>query len=169
MLDTLDVVFRVFGLIALVGSLGAMIGIIVTPFILYLMEVFAYALALTIVILLRRRRLKELPKLLKAFPKFTQKPVDASQTSKAGIYYPNPTHNSRQSIVDRDIIGVRRKQIAYTSDDGDYHPSDNNACDVVKQPTIKKASDTTPNIFHRVILFYKSYYGHSTKVEKNQL
>jgi hypothetical protein len=24
------------------------------------------------------------------------------------------------------------------------------------------------NIFHRIILFYKSYYRHSTKVEKNR-
>ena len=169
MLDILDMIFRIFGLIAVAGLLGAIIGIIATPFMLYLMELFAYALALIIVILLRRRKLKELPKLLKSFPKFTQEPVDASQASKASIHYPNPIHNSRESVINRDIIGVRRKQTAHTSDEADHHPSDNNVFDTVKQPTIKKVSDTTPNIFHRVILFYKSYYGYSTKVEKNQL
>jgi hypothetical protein len=38
---------------------------------------------------------------------------------------------------------------------------------MVNQPFIPNILNKLYEIFHQIILFYRSYYGHSTKVEKN--
>jgi hypothetical protein len=162
------VFFSLVGMIAI----GALVGLIITPFILYLSTVVAYALALGItlirVILTSKQFLNVFPKLLKEFPKYTNKPVYESNNSKAAIDYPNPSKDDKNPMIDRGIITATCEQIGYTSRHTSYCPSNQNVPNMPKQPSIKKVSNIIQNVFHRIILFYKSYYGHSTKVEKNQ-
>ena len=155
-------------------ALGLLLGIVVTPLILCLGRTIASVLALTVVLLRAtltfklspKQVLKVFPKLLKDLPKYMNKPIHESQGAKDNICFPKPVHNTYQSR-DAVIVAVSQTETPKKSTNGSSYTDNQNRHHMVKQPTIKKASDTTPDIFHRVILFYKSYYGHSTKVEKN--
>ena len=76
-------------------------------------------------------------------------------------YVPDSRHY-RNRIVNRDI--VRHSPMPQRPSTTHYGTPNQNALDAVNQPAFKKA----PTIFHRIILFYRSYYGRSAKVEKNQ-
>jgi len=160
-------ILQLLGLIAL----GALIGLTITPFILYLSQIVAYVFAL-IAVLLRatltskltpKKAFNTFPKLLKEFPKYTDKPIYEGNNSKATIKYPNPIKDIRQFMVDRSIVSVNGESIAHTCGHADYRPNNQNIYDTPKQPIIKKILNTTLNLFHSVILFYKEFYGHSTK------
>jgi hypothetical protein len=153
-------IFQLLGRIAL----GTLIGLIVTPFMFYLLDIMAYALALIIAILFRKRALKELPELLKTFPKFTQKPVSRSDTSKYEINQQNYIHDTRGCRVDRKN---RHKVVCDLDGKGYYEDNTNDSRLYLPQQPVTTKLEKMLNVFHSVILFYRSYYGHSTKVEKN--
>ena len=155
--------------LTLVGiiAVATIVGYLVTPLILYLARIVAYVLAV-IVVLLRAALTKRLtpkdvlnvfPQLFSEFPNYTHKPICEGDSSETRIRYRNDIPNSGKIV----IVGVSEN--GFQNPDGkDYCPAQQNTTDMIKQPTIKKVS----NIIHNVTLFYKSYYGHSTKVEKNR-
>jgi len=147
-------------------ALGALIGLIVTLFIFYLLDIMAYALVLIIVILSRERALKELPELLKTFPKFTEKPVSRSDTSKYEVNQQNYIHDMRSRRVDRE----NRHKVVCDLDGKGYYKDDTNNSRLYtpKQPVATKLNKIL-NVVHSIILFYRRFYGCSTKVEKNLL
>jgi hypothetical protein len=159
-------VLRILGLIALGALGGALIGVIATPFILQLIVIVAYALASTIAVILKRRTWRES---FKGFPPLAN-PLNTiihpSHCKEHTISYAKPIPDFRDDsngIVYRNVVShppMTEKPSTTPRQTANY-----NALDAVNQPTFKKAS----TIFHRIILFYRSYYGHSTKVEKNLL
>jgi hypothetical protein len=161
----LDIVLRVLGLIALGGLIGTVIGIIATPFVLQLTVILAYTVASMIAVILRRRTWKES---LKGFPSMA-KPLNAiihnSHNKEQAISYAKCVPDFRDhsyGTIDRNV--VRHTQTPTNPDTNPYDAANQDTSDMVNQPALKKA----PTVFHRIILFYRSYYGHSTKVEKNQ-
>jgi len=71
-------------------------------------------------------------------------------------------------MEDRRDISIAIQPVADSGGERYYRPAKNDALDMVKCPAIIKVSNSFQNAFHSVILFYRSFYGHSTKVEKNQ-
>ena len=145
------VTLKILGFIALGGVIGALIGLVITPFVLYLAYLIAYAIASTLV--RSRQPTKPLNDIIHhSHPK--------EQTIKYAEHIPDFREHSN-GIVDRNIIchTPMPKNPSATR----YGAPNQNIFDVVNQPAFKKA----PTIIHRIILFYRSYYGHSTKVEKN--
>ena len=156
---------RIIGLTALGALGGALIGVIATPFILQLTVIVTYALASTIAVILRRRTWRES---LKGFPPLAN-PLNTiihhSHCKEQTISYAKPIPDFRDhsdGTIDRNVI--RHTQMSTKPDTTTYNTPNQNTSDTVNQPAFKKA----PIIFHRIILFYKSYYGYSTKVEKNR-
>ena len=154
--------------------LGIFMGLVVTPLIFYLTKIVAFLLALTVVLiratLTSKKAFKVFPKFLKELPKYTREPIYESNNGKACIHYPYPIHDSRKRMEHRGIIGIDRFQVAYIANarsKADYRPSNKNTFDMVNQPTIKKVSNIIPNIFHKIILFYRRFYRCSTTVEQN--
>ena len=162
----LDIVFRFLGLIAL----GALVGVVVVPLILYLSQIVAYVLAV-IVVLLRlaltsqlspKEVFKTFPKLLKESHKYMNRPIHESDATKGNICHPNAIDNGHHASVSHVITSQK------PTDSKSYECSQN-SLDVVKQPLIPDIPKKFRQIVHRTISFYRSYYGHSTKVEKNLL
>jgi hypothetical protein len=155
-------VLQLLGLVAL----GVLVGYIVTPLILHLAQMIAYILAVIVVLLQAvltsqlppKKVFKSFPKLFSELPNYTWKPIYKGDGSETRIRYRNDIPNSGKIV----IIGVSEN--AFQNPDGkDYCPTQQDTIDTPKQPTVKKVSD----VVHDVILFYRSFYGHSTKVEKN--
>lgn len=145
------VVFKILGLVILGGLIGALVGLVITPFVLYLAYLVAYAIASTLV--RSRQPTKPLNDIIHhSHPK--------EQTIKYAKHIPDFREYSN-GIVDRNI--VRHTPMPKKPSATPYGAPNQNIFDTVNQPAFKKAS----TIFHRIILFYRSYYGHSTKVEKN--
>jgi len=159
--------FTVVGIIAI----GVIIGYLVTPLIFYLMEGIIYLLAVTVVImraiLTKRLTPKDVfnlfPQLLCKFHTHTNRPIYESRNRESRIQQPHPTHKDRPCMESGRNVGVAIQPIAHSSGDSNYHPAKKDAFNMVKCPAIIKVSNT----IHTVLLFYRSYYGHSTKVEKN--
>jgi hypothetical protein len=157
-------VLQIFGLFAI----GALIALMVTPLIFRTAEIVIYVLAL-IVVLLRAMITSQLPpkkvfeafhKLLNGFPKYMNSPIHKSDSTKDNVCFPNAIDNAYGTIVSQVITPQKPTN-------GSSYADNHNGYGFVKQPTIKKLFNSTCNICHRIILFYRSYYGHSTKVEKN--
>jgi len=97
----------------------------------------------------------------------TIRPVYYSDNSKREVYPPNHIHKGGGGSIDGkkmywNPIPDLGDKYRY---EGRYNRTETS---MFKQP-----NTTLPNklskAFHRIILFYRSYYGHSTKVEKNLL
>jgi len=164
----LDMVLRILGLIALGGLIGAVIGIIATPFILQLTAILAYAVASIIAVILGRRTWEES---LKGFPPLINPMntiVHQSNNKQDNIRYPKRIHdvrNNSNGMVNGSIMHQSQTTTQQTATN--RQTANDNALDAVNQPTIKNILNTFRNVIHRLMLFYRSYYGHSTKVEKN--
>jgi hypothetical protein len=144
-------------------ALGLLIGILVTPFVLYAARIIAYALASNIVLI--RATLRSKP-VREVFPKVTEEPVPTADGSKPKIYPPNYIHSTRGCRVSREDIYM--KPIPNLDDKYRYENRYNQLhTDILKQP-ITKRLNTISTVLHGVLLFYKNFYGHSTKVEKNR-
>jgi len=96
---------------------------------------------------------------------FTIRPVYYSDNSKRKVYPPNHIHNIGCDSVDGKKM--YRNPITDLGDKYRYEGRYNRT----ETSMFKQPNTTSPNklseVFHRIILFYRSYYGHSTKVEKN--
>lgn len=157
-------ILKIVGLTAL----GALVGLIATPFILYLARIIAYVLAL-VMVLLRATLISQLspkevfktfPKLLKESHKYVNSPIHESDATKGSICHPNGIDNSHHASVSHVITSQKPT-------DSKRYERNQNSLDVVKQPFIPDIPKDFRHIFHRTISFYRSYYGHSTKAEKN--
>jgi len=97
-----------------------------------------------------------------AFPIY---PIRHSDNSKRKIYPPNYIHKSRSGSVNSKEM--YRNPIPNLGDkdcdESRYNCPDTN---MLEQPNATLV-DKLLKIVHRVIVFYRSYYRHSTKVEKN--
>ena len=161
----LDMVLRILGFIALGALAGALIGVIVTPFVLQLTVIVAYAVDSIIAVILKKRTWGEsskrfLPLLVNPLNSI----IDHGHKKEHPISYAKHIPDSREhsnGIVDRDI--VCHTPMPQRPSTTHYGTPNQDTFDMVNQPAFKKA----PTIFHRIISFYTSYYGHSTKVEKN--
>jgi len=151
-------------------AIGALIALIVTPLIFRTAETAIYVLAL-IVVLLRAMLTSQLPpkkvfetfpKLLKESHKFMNSPIHESDATKDSICHPNTIDNGHHASVSHVVTSQK------PPDSKSYERSQN-SLDVVKQPFIPDIPKKFRQIFHRTISFYRSYYEHSTKVEKNLL
>jgi hypothetical protein len=159
-------VFTVVGIVAIATAAGYL----VTPLLFYLTQAILYLLALTVVLLRAtltfrltpKDVLNVFPQLLCKFRKYANSPIYESRNREDGSQYPKPVYESSPPIVARRIY---RAKIGTESHRTNYYPAKKNACDMLKQPAVEKISKAV----HSVLLFYKSFYGHSTKVEKNRL
>lgn len=152
-----------------VFAIGALIALIVTPLILRIAGIVIYALAL-IVVLLRAMLTSQLPpkkvfkafhKLLKDFPKYMNSPIYKSDGTKDNVCFPNAIDNAHHAGVSQTITSQKPP-------DSKSYARNENSLDMVNQPFIPHTLKKLRKTFHTIILFYRSYYGHSTKVEKNQ-
>jgi hypothetical protein len=167
------IVFKILGL----GVLGALVGILTTPFVLYMLQALAYMLALMVVLLRAtlashltvKEALNVFPQFVKEFPKYADEPVSDGKNGKPSIEYPNPSKHLRQSIQNGRRVNISKQADAYKGWQASNPPNNQGIRDMPKQPIIKETLNAVCNLFHSVLLFYKSYYGHSTKVEKNPL
>jgi len=156
-------------------ALGLLIAVIVVPLIFHLSKIMTYALALVVVLLRAtltskltlKKAFKTFPKLLKALPKYMNEPVYEGDSTKGKIRLPKPIYDAYDGggII---IATVGQTRTPQKPTDSSSYTDNQNRHGLVEQPTIKKLSNFTLHIFHRVISFYRSYYGHSTKVEKNR-
>lgn len=158
---------EIFFTLARIVAVGVVVGYLITPFIFYLTEVTAYAVALLLNVRIMkkytRQQLRGFPK-LKELPKLMNRPSHHSDSRKQRIEYPQPIHNNRPCVVDRDNIAVvNGEPQTDTSNEGGYRPANDDAPNMVKCPTIEKLSKAV----HNLLSFYRSFYEHSTKVEKN--
>ena len=151
------------------AALGAFIGILAIPFILYLLQVIAYILALVMVLLwatltLRitaKKALQLFPQFLKKSQQYTDKPIYDGKNGKASINYPNPVKRIRQLMIDGSIVGVKRQSEAQQGGKTDYRPDNQGVFDTPKQPIVKPILNTICNFFHSLLLFHRSYYCQS--------
>jgi hypothetical protein len=97
---------------------------------------------------------------------FTIHPVYNSNNSKREVYPPNHIHDIRgDSVNSEKMYG---NPIPDLDDKYRYESRYNRPeTSMLEQPNATTI-DKLLKIFHRIILFYRSYYGHSTKVEKNR-
>jgi len=153
-------ILQLLGLIAL--------GLLVTPFLFCLMGITVSVIVLIVNILIRLMRqqsLKGFPKVFKKFLWFSDSIMHHSENSEYKIYPPNYTHSIRVSSENgryiQPVSNLEGKSY-YEDDVNKYH------LDMPDEPVATKLEQML-NIFHKTILFYRSYYGHSTKVEKNQI
>ena len=126
----------------------------------------AYVLVLIIVMFVRGKALEELPELLKTFPEFTEEPVSCSDTSKYEINQENYIHDTRSCRVDREN---RHKVVCELDGKGYYKENSNNSGLYSPKQPITTELEKILNVLHRVIVFYRSLYGDSRKVEKNRV
>ena len=96
----------------------------------------------------------------------TIRPVYHSDDSKREVYPPNHVHDIRSDGIDSEKM--YGNPIPDLGDKYRYEGRYNRP----ETSMFKQPNTTSPNKlsegFHRLILFYRSYYGHSTKVEKNR-
>ena len=160
-------IWKILGLIILGGAIGALIGLVITPFVLYLAYLIAYGIASMIVMTIPKKR--TMRGRLVRFRQFANPLNDTiydSHGKEQSISYPKHIPNSGDhgnGVVDRGI--VCHPPMPEKISTAPYSAPNQNVFDSVNQETFKKA----PTVFHQIVLFYRSYYGHSTKVEKNQL
>jgi hypothetical protein len=150
-------------------AIGVLIALVVTPLILCATEIVMYTLAL-LVVLLRAMLASQLPpkkvfetfrKLMKDFPKYVNRPIYKSNSTNDNVRFPDAIDNTYGSSISQ-IITPQKPT------DSKGYACDQNKLDMVKQPFIPDTLKKCRKLFHTIILFYKSYYGHSTKVEKNR-
>ena len=152
------------GLLQLFGLI--VLAFLVTPLMFYLIGMVVAVIVLTInlsVRLTRQKSFNSFPKIFKKFLRSSHSIVYHSKKSEQEVYPPHYTHS----------IGVTRKNRGYIPyvpnlKAKHYRESDpnNRHLDTPNQPVATKLEKVC-NVSHRIILFYKSYYGNSTKVEKN--
>ena len=157
------------GILQLLGIVA--LSFLVTPFILYSIGMVTALLVLVAMILLRLTRNQSLKTFPKVFKRFVWMKHDIEKEHSTGnyeIHPPDSTHN----------IGVCRKkrwQLQPVPNlercDCCEEPFDDLRLYGRKYPIINLLSNKLNSVlkgFHRLVLFYRSYYGYSTKVEKNR-
>ena len=161
--------FTLVGIVAV----GIVLGYLITPLLFHSAQALAYLIAVAGV-LLRATLTSKLtakdvfnvfPQLLCKFHNYANKPNYESRNRESGIKYPQPTYEDQPCVEGGGDIRIAIQSIAHSSSDANHHPAKNNALDVVKCPAIIKVS----NGIHAVVIFYRDFYRHSTKVEKNLL
>ena len=155
----------VVGLLQLFGLI--VLGFLITPFMFYLIGTIVAVIVLTINLSVRLTRQKSFNSFPKIFKKFLWSPhsiVYHSKESEQEVYPPYYTHSIG-------VIGKNRGYIPHVPNLKAKHywkgSPDNRHLDTPNQAVATKL-EKVRNVSHRIILFYRSYYGHSTKVEKNQ-
>lgn len=156
-----------------IAAVGIVLGYLITPLLFRAAEALAYLIAVMVVVLRARLTLKltakdvfnVFPQLLCKFHNCANKPNYENRNRESGIKYPQPAHKDQPFMEVRGGISIAVQPIAHTSGDSDHHPAKKDALNAVKCPAIIKVS----NSIHTVLIFYRSFYGHSTKVEKNLL
>jgi hypothetical protein len=154
----------ILGILQLLGIIA--LSFLVTPFIFYLigMATSLIILAVNLAIrLARQKSLKGFPDVFEKFLRSANSVVYDSEQRKQEVYPPHYTHSVGVTREDRGYIPhvPKLKAQCYWK-----RNADNRHLHTPNQPIATKPEKVL-NVFHRVILFYKSYYGHSTKVEKN--
>jgi hypothetical protein len=160
---------EIFFTLAGIVAVGVVVGYLVTPLIFYLMEVTAYVAVLLVDVQIKKRYARQQ---LGRFPKWNDLPDSISRplsghycdNKKRRIEYPQPIHDSRPRSVNRvNITPVNRACKANTSNEREYCPTENYVLNMVNRQIIDKVSKPV----HNLLSFYRRFYGHSTKVEKN--
>jgi len=104
-------------------------------------------------------------RLLERVVAFPIHPIRHSDNSERKIYPPNHVHN-----IGGDSIDSKKMYRNPIPDLGDKYRYEGRY-DHTETSVFKQSNTTPPNklseILHRILLFYKSYYGQSTKAEKN--
>lgn len=153
------------GLLRLLGIIA--LAFLVTPLMFYLIGITTVVLALTVRILVRLARQKNAKAFNKIFKKFlwsADSIMYHGDRSKYEIYSPNYARRIGVSGKDRSYIQCVPNLEAEHYWEGN---TDNCHLDMPNQ-TITTKFEKVLNVFHRIILFYRSYYRHSTKVERNR-
>ncbi len=155
--------FTLSGIVAV----GVVVGFLVAPLILYLVELLAYGFALLIGLLILKRytrqQLRGFPR-LNELPELVNRPSHHSDSRKHRIKYPQPIHNNRECVVCGDNVAVvNGESKTNTSNEAEYRPANDDSLNMVKCPTVEKISKG----IHNLLSFYSRFHGRSTKVEKN--
>ena len=158
----------VIGILQLLGILA--LSFLLTPFVLSLIAIIFAVFVLTATILARltiQHSLKAFPKVFRRFARMKHDIDKEHRTGNHEIPSPNHLHSMRVRIEKgrylQPICNLKSRDSCEDQSDELrlYRP---------KQPLIYLLSDKFNGVLkgiHRLPLFYKSYYGHSTKVEKN--
>jgi hypothetical protein len=160
---------QIFFTLAGIVAIGVVVGYVVTPLIFYLMEVIAYVTALLVSIQIRRRYTRQQLRFPKwnDLPELIARPLSGHcrNNKNQRVKYPQPIHDSRQRAISGDnITEVNREYTAKNSNEGEYCPTENDPPNMVGRQIIEKVSKPV----HNLLSFYRRFYGHSTKVEKNR-
>ena len=158
----------VISILQLLGILA--LSFLLTPLVLSLITIIFAVFVLTAMILTRltvQQSLKAFPKVFKRFARMKHDIDKEHRTGNYEIPSPNHLHSMRVGIKK-----VRYLQPVHNLHSRNYceQPLDDLRLYVAKYPTIYFLSNKVNSVLkvvHKVILFYRSYYGLSTKVEKN--
>jgi hypothetical protein len=96
---------------------------------------------------------------------FAIRPIYRSNNGEREVYPPNHVHSIRtDGIYSEKLYGnpIPNLSNRYCYKKGENQPQ----IGVLKQPNAATV-DKLSKVIHAVMLFYRSYYRHSTKVEKN--
>jgi hypothetical protein len=175
-----------------IGALGALAVLMLMPFILYLLELTIFALAVIAASILlivtvvsvfvialpvskvSKKASKELPSLMQSFkkvlerftklakciPNFANTPNYRSHSGNCQVCPPNYVSGNRKAMIEGDI-----SQHCDICNLENKNPKEDGSNTTYKM--VGKKTDKMLDVFHSAILFYKSYYEHSTKMEKN--
>jgi hypothetical protein len=159
----------VIGILQLLGILA--LSFLLTPLVLSLITIIFAVFVLTATILARltiQQSLKAFPKIFKRFARMKHDIDKEHRTGNYEIPSPNHLHSMR--------VGIEKGRYLQPicnleSRDSCEEQSDELRLYRSKQPVIYLLSNKFNGVFksiHNLLLFYRSYYGHSTKVEKNR-
>ena len=147
----------IVGILQLCGLIA--LAFLVTPLMFYLIGTVVSIIVLTAnlsVRLTRQESFKNFPKVFKKFLWPTTGIIYQSDKTNSGVYPPDLAHSVR---VDRKNGGYTQAVCNLEAQDYRKRSTNNSRLYLSKQPIT--------NSFHNVILFYRNFYGPSTKVEKN--
>jgi len=159
----------VIDILKLLGILA--LSFLLTPFVLSLMAITVAVFVLTATILARltiHQSLKAVPKIFKRFARMKHDVDKEHRTGNYEIPSPNHFHSMR--------VGIEKGRYLQPISNLESRDSCEQQFDELrlyrpKQPVIYLLSDKFNDVLkgiHNLLLFYKSYYGHSTNVEKNR-
>jgi hypothetical protein len=160
----------VIGILKLLGIIA--LSFLVTPFILILIAIIFAVFVLTATILVRlaiQQSLKAFPKVFKRFIRVKHDIDKEHCTGNYEIPSPNHLHSMRVSSENGSYAQAVRN---LESRDSCKEPFDKLRLYRPKYPVIHLLSDKFDGVFkgiHNLLLFYKRYYVHSTKVVKNPI
>jgi len=162
-------ILEILGLIVL-GLLVAPLIFYMIGVIIYVLYLIAWVVVIVTLLLARQKSLNDLAKLLNKFFRFTNKVYKQKDNSSYQVPKPRPIHSTGSCRADIENVRSVKPVCNLECPSCWKGKLDDLRLYVTKYPIVKPFSGklkTVLNLAHRVILFYSSYYGHSTKVEKN--